>query len=116
MFTFKIFDRIKEEKTFQAFIYSQIDDRFLENFHKKKADKQSRIDESLHSISLIDESEIKQDSKRLVLLRSKFSKIELIMELLNLTQSKILNSGFLKCFASLHDPTNAFVGQKTNPV
>ena len=38
------------------------------------------------------------------------------MELLNLTQSKILNNGFLKCFASLHDPANAFVGQKTNPV
>jgi len=49
-------------------------------------DKQNRIDESLHSTSLIDESDLKKDPKeRLVLLRSKFSKVELIMELLNLT-------------------------------
>jgi len=34
------------------------------------------------------------------------------MQLLNLTQSKILNNGFLECFRCLHDPANEFIGQK----
>ena len=34
------------------------------------------------------------------------------MELLNLTQTKILKNGFLACRDSLYDNTNAFVGAK----
>lgn len=88
IFTYKVTDQIKKEKSFQAFIYGETDKRFLEDLIKSKnvLDKQNRIDESLHSTSLIDESDLKKDPKeRLVLLRSKFSKVELIMELLNLT-------------------------------
>ena len=43
-------------------------------------------------------------------LKSKFSKVEIIMELLNLIQSKLLNKGFLRCLQSLKDPENVFIG------
>ena len=113
IFTKTVYERIKSEKTFKAFIYSEIDKDFLDDVKKGKLKNYNKkIDEVLHNIPFFDNNHEKLEASKLEKLRSKFAKVELIMQLLNLTQSKILNNGFLQCFTCLHDPANVFVGEK----
>lgn len=109
IFTPEVYERIKHEKSFETFIYSENHDRFIET-NKKAKDRDE--DETLSKIDFFADDKPYLEKTTLEKLRSKFSRVELIMQLLNLTQTKVLNNGFLQCVSSLYDTTNAFVGKK----